>query len=117
MATIAVIAPGAMGSAVGARLAGHGARVLTSLDGRRPESRARAEAAGMVHAADADLVAADLLLSIVPPADAEALARRLAAALAAAPRQAGYIDTNAGRPETGARNAGNVAATRPPVLD
>ncbi|MEE7503440.1 DUF1932 domain-containing protein [Methylobacterium mesophilicum] len=33
MPTIAVIAPGAMGSAVGARLAGHGARVLTSLDG------------------------------------------------------------------------------------
>jgi 3-hydroxyisobutyrate dehydrogenase-like beta-hydroxyacid dehydrogenase len=117
MTTIAVIAPGAMGSAVGARLAGHGARVLTSLDGRRPESRARAEAAGMVHAADADLVAADLLLSIVPPADAEALARRLAAALAAAPRKPVYIDANAVSPETVGRIAGIVAATGAPFLD
>ena len=38
MATIAVIAPGAMGSAVGARLAGHGARVLTSLTGAAPRA-------------------------------------------------------------------------------
>ena len=44
MPTIAVIAPGAMGSAIGARLVEHGARVLTSLDGRGPASRARAAA-------------------------------------------------------------------------
>ncbi|TXN60281.1 6-phosphogluconate dehydrogenase, partial [Methylobacterium sp. WL18] len=31
MPTIAVIAPGAMGSAIGARLVEHGARVLTAL--------------------------------------------------------------------------------------
>jgi hypothetical protein len=34
MPTIAVIAPGAVGTAIGARLAGRGVRVLTSLDGR-----------------------------------------------------------------------------------
>ncbi|MGU3546374.1 DUF1932 domain-containing protein [Methylobacterium sp. A52T] len=117
MPTIAVIAPGAMGSAVGARLAGHGARVLTSLDGRGAASRARAAAAGMAHAGDGDLAAADLLLSIVPPADAEALARRLAPALAAAPRKPVYIDANAVSPETVGRVAGIVAATGAPFLD
>ncbi|WP_267425364.1 DUF1932 domain-containing protein [Methylobacterium sp. GC_Met_2] len=117
MSTIAVIAPGAMGSAIGARLSEHGARVLTSLDGRGAASRARAEAAGMVHAADADLAAADILLSIVPPAGAEALARRLAPALAAAPRKPVYIDANAVSPETVGRIAEIVAATGAPFLD
>ena len=57
MPTIAVIAPGAMGSAIGARLVGHGARVLTALEGRGAASRARAAAAGMVDAGLDDLVA------------------------------------------------------------
>lgn len=117
MPTIAVIAPGAMGSAIGARLAEHGARVLTSLDGRGAASRARAEAAGMVHAAEVDLVAADLLLSIVPPADAEALARRLAPALSAAASKPVYVDANAVSPETVARIAAIVTASGAPFLD
>ncbi|SDN45278.1 3-hydroxyisobutyrate dehydrogenase [Methylobacterium phyllostachyos] len=117
MPTIAVIAPGAMGSAIGARLAEHGARVLTSLDGRGAASRARAASAGMVHAADADLAAADILLSIVPPADAEALARRLAPTLTASPKKPVYIDANAVSPETVGRIAEIVAATGAPFLD
>ena len=117
MPTIAVIAPGAMGSAIAARLAEHGARVLTSLEGRGAASRARAEAAGMVDAPEAELVAADLLLSIVPPADAEALARRLAPALAAAARKPVYIDANAVSPDTIDRIAGIVAGTGTPFLD
>ena len=73
----------------------------------------------MAHAEDADLVAADLiLLSIVPPADAEALARRLAPRLAAAPRKKPvYIDANAVSPETVGRIAGDVAPTGAPFLD
>ena len=50
MTTIAVIAPGAMGAGIGMHLARHGARVVTSLDGRSAASRARAAAAGMVDA-------------------------------------------------------------------
>ena len=117
MATIAVIAPGAMGSAIGARLVEHGARVLTSLDGRGAASRARAKAAGMVQAAEADLAAADLLLSIVPPADAEALAHRLAPALAASSKKPVYIDANAISPETVGRVAEIIAGTGAPFLD
>ncbi len=117
MPTIAVIAPGAMGSAIAARLVAHGARVVTVLEGRGAASRARAAAAGMVDAAETDLVAADILLSIVPPADAEALARRLAPALAAAATKPVYIDANAVSPETLGRIAEIVAATGTPFLD
>ncbi|WP_375456782.1 DUF1932 domain-containing protein [uncultured Methylobacterium sp.] len=117
MPTIAIIAPGAMGSAVAARLTGHGARVLTSLTGRSGTTRARAEAAGMVHAGDADLAAADLVLSILPPADAAALARRLAPSLAGAPRKPVYVDLNAVSPNTLHGIAATIAETGTPFLD
>ena len=41
---VAVIAPGAMGAAVGKRLTEQGLRVLTVLDGRSPDSVKRAAA-------------------------------------------------------------------------
>jgi ketol-acid reductoisomerase len=47
MTKVAIIAPGAMGSAVGRRLREHGARVLTSLTGRGAATIHRAEAAGV----------------------------------------------------------------------
>src|SRR4051812_30361065 len=94
--TIAVIAPGAMGSGIAARLTRHGVTVLTSLDGRSAKSRARAEAAGMQHVDDQRLVeAADIILSIVPPADAAALAERFGARLAGAARSPLFVDCNA----------------------
>ena len=85
--TIAIVAPGAMGAGVASCLTAKGATVLTSLNGRSPESRQRAAAAGMRDVSDAELAEADFLLSIVPPADAVALARRLAPSLAAGSRR------------------------------
>ncbi len=72
---VAVIAPGAMGAAVGKRLADNGLMVLTSLDGRSEETRARAKAAGMTAAKDDDIARADFILSILPPGDALSLGR------------------------------------------
>ncbi|MDP4024220.1 DUF1932 domain-containing protein [Methylobacterium sp. NEAU 140] len=117
MPTIAVIAPGAMGSAIAGRLVAGGARVLTVLDGRGAASRARAEAAGMADAALDEIAGSDLILSIVPPAEAAALARRLAPALAAAPKKPVYVDLNAVSPETVAGIAATVAGTGAPFLD
>ncbi|HJS85570.1 MAG TPA: NAD(P)-binding domain-containing protein, partial [Acetobacteraceae bacterium] len=54
---VAVIAPGAMGSAVAARLVAQGAEVRTLLAGRSAASAARAREAGM-RAADEDAIAA-----------------------------------------------------------
>ena len=75
--TIAIIAPGEMGSAVGRRLREHGARITTSLAGRSKTSMARADGAGFVIVErDERLVDdADLLLSIVPPGAMMAMVR------------------------------------------
>lgn len=117
MTTIAIIAAGAMGSAIAARLTGNGARVLTNLEGRSPATRSRALAAGMEAADDAALAQADLILSIVPPADAAALARRLAPALAAGGRKPVYADCNAVNVETVREIADLVAPTGARFLD
>lgn len=52
--------------------------MLTSLDGRSPASAARAEAAGMRAVPLASLGGADIVLSVLPRAEALALAERLA---------------------------------------
>src|SRR5258708_8575842 len=93
--TIAVIAAGAMGSAIAARLTRHGATVLTSLEGRGAKSRARAEAAGMQHVDDQRLVEeASMILSIVPPAEAGTLAERFAARLGGSAHAPILLDFN-----------------------
>lgn len=109
--TVAIIAPGEMGSAVAARLAECGARVTTSLAGRSPASVARAQRARMVavEGDDALVGEADVILSIVPPGDAVALATRLKPALGRAARQPVYVDCNAVSPAT-ARHIGDVLA-------
>jgi len=109
--TIAIIAPGEMGSATGRRLREHGARILTSLSGRSQASAARAERAGFTVVDDMARLVADsaLLLSIVPPGEAVALAERLAPVLAAAGRKPVYVDCNAVSPET-ARRIGAILA-------
>ncbi len=95
-----------MGSAVARRVTDNGGRVLSLLDGRSPATRRRAEDAGMIEA-DADRIArADIVLSIVPPAEAVALAERLAPALTSSPRKPVYVDCNAVDPRT----VGRVAA-------
>jgi 3-hydroxyisobutyrate dehydrogenase-like beta-hydroxyacid dehydrogenase len=97
---IAILSPGAMGSAVAGRLTAHGATVLTSLEGRGRATVERARAAGMSHATDAEIARADLILSILPPADAEALARRLLPAIAASGSKPLFVDANALSPES-----------------
>lgn len=114
---VAVVAPGNMGAAVGRRLREGGARVLTSLDGRSAASAARAAEAGMQPVAEAALAEADIILSIVPPGSALALAERLSPALAAAARKPVYVDCNAVSPETVTRIADVVASTGAAFVD
>ena len=87
MPVIAVIAPGAMGAAVGARLVEHGAQVWTVLAGRSPASAARAETAEMLGVDVRQIGAADLVLSIVPPGEAVAVARSHAPVIREAARK------------------------------
>lgn len=115
--TIAIIAPGAMGSAVARRLADHGATVLTLLEGRSPATRARAEAAGMQAAPLEALATADAILSIVPPAEAMRLAEQLRPALTAAGRKPAFVDCNALDVQTVQAIAAVMAPTGAPFVD
>lgn len=117
MAVIAIVAQGAMGAGIGRRLAGKGATVLTSLAGRSAASARRAAEAGMRDAAPEALAAADIFLSVLPPAEARACAAWLAPALRAAARKAVYVDCNAVSPATAVEVAGIVAPTGAAFVD
>jgi putative dehydrogenase len=110
---IPVIAAGEMGAGIGRRLSERGARVLTSLKGRGAGSAARAKQANMVAVEDDnELVAgADIILSVVPPGQAVALAERLKPALIAAAKKPIYIDCNAVAPKTAERIGAVLAGT------
>ncbi len=100
--TVAVIAMGEMGSGVAARLVQRGAVARTSLAGRSGASGERARAAGVqvVDSDEALVAGVDIILSIVPPARAGELARRLLPAIQAAGPGAVYVDCNAIAPQT-----------------
>src|SRR5580658_7398086 len=95
---VTVIAPGAMGAAVGKRLVDNGLKVLTSLKGRSQETVERAKAAGMVDASDGEIATSEFILSILPPGDALSLAERFQPALKASNAKPVYVDCNAINP-------------------
>lgn len=115
--TVAVIAPGAMGAALGRRLAKNGVRVLTVLEGRGPASAGRAAEAGMIPVTLGDLATADMILSVVPPGSALELAERLAPVLAGAARPPLYADCNAINPVTVRTVEAVIAASGAPFAD
>src|ERR1700691_6557499 len=106
---VVVIAMGEMGSGIARRLRERGARIRTSLNGRSAASVDRARLAGAESFDDdrALLDGADFMLSVVPPGDARALARRLAPALQAGAREPVHVRCNALAP----RAAQDVPAT------
>lgn len=107
---VAIIAAGAMGAAVGQRLTEHGVEVRTSLFDRSEASVARSKAAGMLPVDDAGIAQADVLLSIVPPGDALALAQRMAPVLARGNPRLLYVDCNAVSPQSVLRIEAVVAS-------
>ena len=88
---IGIVHPGAMGAAVGAVLTGAGRTAVCALDGRSPETVARAERSELVDVGTlADVAArADIVLSICPPHAAREVAKAFG-------RFTGiYVDANA----------------------
>ena len=106
---IAVIAPGMMGAAVAQRLHACRAEVAITLEGRSAASAARA-AGLMTLPTEAALAGwADVVLSILPPGDALALAQRLAPVLRPRGQAVLYADCNAVSPAS----VQAIAATLP----
>jgi 3-hydroxyisobutyrate dehydrogenase-like beta-hydroxyacid dehydrogenase len=114
---VTVIAPGAMGAAVGKRLVDNGLKVLTSLKGRSQETQARAKQAGIAGASDEEIAASDFILSILPPGDALSLARHFAPVLKASNSKPVYVDCNAINPVTVDKVAAAIAPTDCPFVD
>jgi putative dehydrogenase len=115
-ATVAIIAPGNMGAGVGRRLTENKVTVLTSLAGRSAESARRAREAGMTAVEDRQLMEAEFLLSIVPPGEALALAKRLKPLLGAANKKPIYVECNAVSPQTVNHIAKVIAETGCPFV-
>ena len=117
--TVAILAPGDMGHAVATVLRHGGLRVVTNLSGRSPVTAQRAKAAGIEPVADdAALVReADVLLSIVPPAEALGIGRRIATALRSGPKRLVYVDCNAISPHTACEVGEIVAAAGAVFVD
>src|SRR6478672_9556157 len=114
--TVAIIAPGNMGAGIGLRLTENKVTVLTSLAGCSATSAKRAQEAGMHPVEERALAEADFLLSIVPPGDALALAKRLAPVLTAANKKPVYVECNAVSPPTMLKIADEIATTGCPFV-
>jgi len=101
--TVGIVSPGAMGSAVGAALRRGGARVVATTAGRSERTARLAGGAGLelLPSVGEVVAAADVVLSIVPPDQAEAVAAGLDGARLLA-------DLNAISPETARRIAPDV---------
>jgi len=98
MTTVGIVSPGAMGSAVGAALLRGGAHVVATVAGRSDRTARLAQAAQLeLLPSLADVIAAgDVVLSIVPPDQAETVAADVAAARL-------LVDLNAVSPATARR--------------
>lgn len=115
--TVAVVAQGAMGAGVGARLVERGLKVVTSLEGRSADSARRAKEAGMIAVSDKELAQADYFLSILPPSDAMALADRMAALIEPNNHKPVYVDCNAVSPQTKAEIGEIITGAGAPFVD
>jgi len=116
MLTIAILGSGDMGSGVAAAFTAAGYTVVTDLSGRSAHSRMLAERAGTRDLASlpAVLEAADLVLSIVPPSQARAVAHAVAGH---AGNNAVFADCNAVSPASVAALLGELSAAGTRVLD
>jgi 3-hydroxyisobutyrate dehydrogenase-like beta-hydroxyacid dehydrogenase len=113
MRSVALVSPGDMGQAVGSLLSQGGVRVLTCLVGRSERTRGLAQGAGftVMPTLDALVSEAELVLSIVPPAQAVAVAADVASALRSTGARVVFVDCNAVAPRT----VGDVAKVIAPT--
>lgn len=100
--TVGILSPGDMGHAIGGVLQQHGMRVITNVRDRSERTRSLARFAGIQEVPDDETLVreADILLSILPPAQAYGCAERIAAALRTTGATPLFADCNAIAPQT-----------------
>jgi 3-hydroxyisobutyrate dehydrogenase-like beta-hydroxyacid dehydrogenase len=109
--TVGILSPGDMGHTVGQVLGSHGLRVITCLQGRSERTRALADRANIadVPTYQALVQEADVVLSILVPAQALRAAQVVAQAISETKADLVYADCNAIAPQT-ACQIGDVIA-------
>jgi 3-hydroxyisobutyrate dehydrogenase-like beta-hydroxyacid dehydrogenase len=114
---VAIVAAGNMGAGIARRLVENGVTVLTLLNGRSAATQERATAAGMTASTVEAVMEADLLLSILPPANALSFAEQTAFALKSARRKPVFADCNAVSPATVRHIHAVISATGAEFVD
>ncbi len=117
--TIAILSPGDMGHGVGKALVKHGYRVITCLAGRSERTSDLAATAGIVDVQPLEEMAreADLVMSILVPAEAVGVARDVAEAMRAAGVSRPFADCNAVSPRSAAEMASIIGAAGGDYID
>ncbi len=100
--TIGLLSPGDMGHVVGQVLGQHGLKLITCLEGRSERTKILAQQANVVDLGSYETLVreADLILSILVPAQAMAAAELVAQAIRQTQAEVTYIDCNAIAPAT-----------------
>lgn len=117
MPTVAIAGPGNMGAAIARLLVDRGVEVWTTLAGRSEASRARAAAAGMRDVPLQQLVEAQFVLSILPPAQALSFAAEVAQVVLATRHKPIFADCNAVNPDTVRKIGAVITAADTPFVD
>lgn len=117
--TIAILSPGDMGHGIGKALAGRGFDVITCLAGRSRRTRDLAAKAGMrdVPSLEDMVVQADLVMSILVPAQAVSVATEVADAMRTAGAPRPYADCNAVSPMSARAMAAIIGAAGGDYID
>jgi 3-hydroxyisobutyrate dehydrogenase-like beta-hydroxyacid dehydrogenase len=118
-AAVGVVAPGAMGLALGRCLAAAGHDVLMTAAGRSAATARRLADAGIADAGSLDDVVAgvEVLISVVPPGQARAVAAEVAGSATRTGARPLLVEANAVAPETVAAVVADVDAAGLDVVD
>ena len=103
MVTVAMISPGAMGSALGRGYVEAGARVVATVAGRSPRTQTLAHGLELLPSLREVVAVADVVISVVPPGQALKVAASVRDAASAAGTSPLVVDLNAVSPATMAR--------------
>ncbi|MDO5501239.1 MAG: NAD(P)-binding domain-containing protein [Propionibacteriaceae bacterium] len=117
MTTIGVLSPGAMGAALGRAWQRGGAKVVTTVAGRSARTQALAEGLDRLESVAEVVAAADVVVSVVPPAQVVANAEQIAKAARRAGVRPIVADLNAVSLPTMDRVAGLLAEAGCAVVD
>jgi 3-hydroxyisobutyrate dehydrogenase-like beta-hydroxyacid dehydrogenase len=115
--TVGIVSPGAMGSAVGGVLAAGGSRVVATLAGRSERTRRLAAGLELLPGIDDVVGVSDVVLSIVPPGEALAVAETLAGAAGRSGARPLVAELNAISPATAAMIDGVLAEAGLELVD